>query len=68
MNGELALDDGVKPGVKKLESVIGTVSVEREREINKQELLIGINKSRISCDALQGGLNAVTTRNKSWNP
>jgi hypothetical protein len=32
MNGELlALDDGVKPGAKKLESVIGTVTVEKEK-------------------------------------
>lgn len=33
MNGELlAFGDGVKPGAKKLESLIGTVTVERDRE------------------------------------
>jgi hypothetical protein len=56
MKGEFVFGDGVKPGVKKLESVIGTVTVERERKeeemVNKQELLIGINKSQVSCLAL----------------
>lgn len=50
MNGELlAFGDGAKPGAKKLESLIGTVTIEKERKINKQELFIGINKSQVSC-------------------
>lgn len=39
MNGELlALDDGVKPGAKKLESVIGTVTAsDGEKKGRKKE-------------------------------
>ena len=39
MNGELlVLGDGVKPGAKKLESVIGTVTAEKKKEREKKTL------------------------------
>lgn len=66
MNGELlVLGDGTNPGAKKLESVIGTVTVGREEKEkflinNSKELSIGINKSRVSC-CLQSSGHSVSS-------
>lgn len=39
MNGELlVLGDGVKPGAKKLESVIGTVTAEKKKKEKRKKL------------------------------
>lgn len=65
MNGDAlaaeTVGDGVKPGAKKLASVIGTVTVKGGE---KKELLIGINKSQISCKIRLGGAFRLRRKNK----
>jgi hypothetical protein len=69
MNGDAlaaeTVGDGVKPGAKKLASVIGTVTVKGEEK--RKELLIGINKSQISCKTRLGGAFGLKTKNSFEN-